>query len=45
MSKENDMECDKPEILKKYGGKCPEEQVLKCHGHEGLGRMKNAKKH
>ncbi len=26
---END--CDKPEILTKYNGCCPEEQKCKCH--------------
>lgn len=43
MCNENETECDKPELLKQHGGKCPEEQILKCHGREMLERMKNSR--
>ena len=36
----DDCECDKPEILEKFKGKCSEEQTIKCHGHAALEKYK-----
>ena len=33
----HDHECDKPEIRNSFkGGKCSEEQIIKCHGKSSL---------
>ncbi|MHA1682626.1 MAG: hypothetical protein ACTSUE_16935 [Promethearchaeota archaeon] len=29
-------ECDKPEILDHFKGRCSPEQIVKCHGHVAL---------
>jgi len=42
-SKENteNYECDHPEIRDSFkDGKCSEEQIIKCHGHEFMEKMK-----
>ena len=34
-------ECDKPEIRDSFKeGNCSDEQIVKCHGHEYLNRLK-----
>lgn len=39
-----DKACDKPDVLARHGGKCSDEQVLKCHGREMLEKLKEANK-
>ena len=35
-----DCDCDKPEIKESFKGKCSEEQIIKCHGHQPLDKLK-----
>jgi hypothetical protein len=42
-SKDNveNRDCDRPDIRDSFkDGKCSEEQIIKCHGHEFLEKLK-----
>lgn len=44
MKLEDNTNCDKPEIKERHHGKCPEDQVRKCHGQEMVDKLKKENK-